>query len=784
MARGWLGPVVLTLVVGEIVRRVMPSSGWDQPRLAAVFIALAAIVLALRPAAWLWATLALAVAWWMALVLARYLPNVINPAPPVGQAVGGAALDGTPYTGSEIGAVLSVAIPAVLALASLRLAGRGRRRSDAEPAAAAATPGAIGARRTRHSALVLWVGLALIALVLAPDLEAYLMSQVGPITPSTWDISNLLAWEGYVHMGLVPMKDFFYPYGFQWLYTDGSAGPIYEWLIQVGIVLVAGRSLWLLSGGRALRVLACVLVIALAGPWAEAWRWVPALLVPVAYAAVGPARRPRQVSDHLLLFAACTLAAFVEPDLLGIGLAGSVLVLVGEFVAGRCQWQPRALLGALALDAVPFLAAVAVMLVIWVASGMAGGEIRFLSSLSAVSSQSATDESVGGAAGLMLGHLSAKLLYAAAPALLATAGLLWARLRREDPVPVAPVLLGAAGVSMMMLLLNFVRGIDDQVITSAMIALAWSMIMLWRRDSIRRIVISAAGVAAVVTMLGQVGGLSLTQYWDTATSAPGRVVRSVRVAFNSRERQTAAAAFDPARFQAWPDLAIANDFVRTVPSDPAPTFAIVGDAPLTYALLHQPPPYESELYDASPIAQQEHMLSLLERQPPRYVIWRRNGTVDIVPYDVRDPLVYAWMIEHYVPLRRYSSWDILRRRRPGEAIPARYWRTELGDGEDLGFIPSYSHAASSSRCSGGSGCVAYAVLRGSARTHAGVTFSVSGSAGSFTVRLLARSGVDTYPVRLDRLWFWPLMGAHPTLRSLTPGFTVRGFRLRSGDNLY
>ncbi len=764
----------VSLLAAGITWRLLSGGSYDRLRLAAVFLALAVVVLSL-PTRWrVGAVLALVAAWFIAVIGARYVPDLINPPPAVGDAVGDGALLGTPYEGAQIGAVLSVAIPVIVALLSLlpvwgRIGRRGTR-------AATATPGSLGpsgyvappGQAASPSPRMVWLGVAVLAFALVPDVRSYLDAGELPVRLTSWDVSNLTAWQGFVHMGLVPMKDFFYPYGFQWLYTDGSAGPVYQWLVQVAILVIAGLALWRLTGGRTLRVLACLLVISLAGNWAETWRYVPALLIAITYAAVGPARRPRPARDYLLLFAACMLAAFVEPDLLGIGLVGAVMVLLGEIVADRVTWRSRQFVRAVALDAVPLLVAALVIVGVWLAAGMGSAEVRFLGDPTGVSAEVAPDQRLGGTLSLMVLHLDYLALYAAVPALLATAGLLWARLARREDTNAAGILLGASGVCLMLVLKDFVRPIGDEVLSAAVIALAWVAIVLWRRDALIRSAAAAAALVAIVTMLAESGGTSLARYVDELTGAPNRAARSVAVAFDpGLRRQRLQDRFDPARFANWPEYEIANDYVKTVGRTPLPRFAIVGDAPLVYVLLGQRPTFLSDLDNASPIAEQKALVAQLNRESPPYVIWRRDGSVDFTPYYIRDPLVFAWMIRNYVPVRRFKSWDILRRRRPAEPIPAAYWRSELGYRSDqgletsLGDIPSYSAAGGSPRCAGGAGCVPYGVVGASVKRAMPVTFEVAGRGERFVVGLDVRPGIASFPVRLDRLWFWPLVGRPP-----------------------
>lgn len=781
-----LPALIATLLAGVIVTLALEGASSDALRVSGVFAALGALVVVQRADRWAIGLVVLVAAWWISVLAVRYLPDVINPAPPVNQAVGAAAFFDTPYRGAQIAAVLTLALAVVVALVATVASTRGwgwRRQARVAPGepVAQGTPQA-----PARSSRVMWIGVAVLAFTLIPDLRAWLNEAGEPIS-YTWDYSNLTSWQLLVAQGLQPMKDFFYPYGFQWLFNLGNTGPVYQWLSELAMLALAGWSLWRLSARRTWAVLACLVLMVLLGLGGfEAWRFIPSMLVAVTYAAVGPLRHSRVTRGHLVFFGACLLALAMGADVFGNGLAGAGLVLIGDVVGERVRWRPRRLLVGLGVDLVPVLGAIVLQVLVWVASGTAANNIRFLGGFTAVSAASALDEKVFGPLGMMVLHPNAYSLEAVVPTLLAAAGLLWARLNRGEAQNVAAILLAGAGVSFLMVLKQFVRPIGDEVLIAPLLALGWSVILAWRPSSVVRAAACGAALAALLLVFNMDRANSFSQYVKSVVDSPAHAVRSVLVAFEPGRRARAArASMDPGRFKGWPDTQIAVDFLEAVNAPPVPSFAIVGDSQMTYVLLHQPPPFFSELYDASPIDEQEHMISILEQRRPQYVIWRKDYFTDAVLYNVRNPLVFRWMIENYVPVRQFATVDILRRRRPGEPVPASFWTSQLGGSENLEYIPSFSQAASASTCSAGPDCVEYALVSGRARRAlAGAGFVVSGNGHEFGVTLSLRSGVEDYPVRLDRLWFSPLVGPRPTLTSLTSGFTVRLVGLSTGGNLY
>jgi len=785
----WQGLLALitTAVAAVILGAAIAGVNGDAVRVIAAFVALGALVVAFPLDRWALGAAALVATWLIAVLVVKYLPNVFNPPPPVGQAVGGAAFFDTPYRGGQIGAVVSVAIPAVCALAVVAIEKRRERTPGADPEVEPGSQVAVASSPAPASgSMWMWIGAAILAFTLVPDLREYLRN-AGDAIPYSWDVSNLTAWQGFVQMGLTPMKGFFYPYGFQWLYTDGNFGPVFQWIAQVAMIALAAWSLWRLTSGSTWRVLACLFAALLVGYWGgvETWRYFPALLVPVTYAAIGPGTHSRLGREHAVFFAACLLAALVEPDLLLFGIAGALLVVGGQIVGEQLPLvPPRRIVVGLAFDVAAVIAAALVMLLVWVATGTATANLRFYGGFSAVSATSAPDEKTFGAVGLLVVHPNANSLYVAIPALLAAAGFLWCRLVRGQRAAVGSILLGASGVSLVMVLKHLVRPVDDLVLIAPLIALLWAVILAWRRNSLLQAVACGLALAALYTMIDETGALSFSQFLKTSVSSPVHAVRSVQVAFNLPERVRAAEERTaPARFAGWPDSVIAGYYLGTVKTRPWPPFAIVGDSQETYVLLGQRPPWETDLYDSAPISEQDAMLKALAGEHPAYVIWRRDYFVDGVLYDIRDPLIFAWMIRNYVPIQEFPTVDILRRRGPGEAVPAAFWAGQLGTTEQLGYIPSLSSAAGSPRCAGGPGCVPYILVRGSSPVPV-LRFQIIADGASYTVELNSRSGVVNYPVRADRLWFWPLVGAAPKVVSITRGYTARLVGLRSGDNLY
>jgi len=200
------------------------------------------------------------------------------------------------------------------------------------------------------------------------------------------------------------------------------------------------------------------------------------------------------------------------------------------------------------------------------------------------------------------------------PLLLLVTGL-WTMLRADRTrALVAQLLVGGGAVSLVLVSKHLVRPQGELVLIAPLIALLFATLMLW---SPRRLVVAVACgsfLGMVVYTVQQ--QKAVTRYWDSATNAPERMVDSARFATNrSQQINKSAARFKVESYPNWtvePAMAAALQAVRN--ASPDKSFAVVGDAQALYFLLDQPPPYQAQLYNASPENEQKAMIEALERE--------------------------------------------------------------------------------------------------------------------------------------------------------------------------
>ena len=780
--------VFVTAGLAVVIRQIANAraAGFEPDDLfaASALVGLGGLAVMLRGRRALVAGAGLVATWLVAHALYDRLPGALGGSVPVGDAVGAAAYFRDPYIGLQLTAlVLILATGAVAALLA-------RRRP--RPAAAVESLPPEPSRRDRR---LVALATALVVLTLLPDLHDQLVVQSrGPLDLAGWDDRNLVAWDFFLQRGLQPMVDFFFPYGNGWVFHDFPFGPAAMFSWQALWLSVAAWALSRLIGPRPWRIALCLLAIVALGlldlPGTllpqTFWRYMPGFTVALAYAAAGPLRHRQPVRAHGVLLVACAVAGAMAFDVFTLALGGILFVAIGE-IARNPAVRGRRLVRAAAVDVLPVIGGAACMLASWALAGTFDANLRWYGDARGVSAYSgAPHDKLGALLGLTV-EPGLVLLLAAIPALLLVVAFAYGRLAGRSEQAVSAILFAAAGVSAVILAKHMVRAQGPLVLYAPLIALGLSATVLWTARSVRTWFVVALFAGTLGSVLHVTAQVPLTAYATSVVELPVTIVRDVRqIADRDELRDAANDRFAAKRFARSPEKTrVADPLERVLSGAGDRRFAVLGDAQLLYVLFDQKPPLHTQLYNASPKAEQRAVIGALQRMAPAHLVWRRDVEIDGVPYPVRVPLVFAYAIEHYVPERLGNPSDLLRPRRRGEAPALAFWRARLGESVDLGAIPSYSRGAQARACDAGPGCVPYAAVTGTpAKDGERPVVDVRAGRRHFKIALNGYAGVERYSVRLDRLWFWPFVAAGARLSTASPGWRVRRVDVRAGDDLY
>jgi len=216
----------------------------------------------------------------------------------------------------------------------------------------------------------------------------------------------------------------------------------------------------------------------------------------------------------------------------------------------------------------------------------------------------------------------------------------------------------------------------------------------------------------------------------------------------------------------------------------------LSDAPVLYILTGQRPLWTADMYDGTPIGEQRRTVEWLRHTRPEFVVFEPGQLqVDAVPTAVRVPLVVGEVIESYVPDSRVGHFEVLRDRRPGEAIPIDYWRDQLGAILDLGHVPAVVDITDRQTCDVPNPCDEYVLADLPTPKGPGEqTITVHIAQRSVDLRFALEPGRSHYVVPLSRLWMWRAavaQGIRPTVDSHSVALRTQLVKLApDGERLY
>lgn len=590
------------------------------------------------------------------------------------------------------------------------------------------------------------------------------------------------------------MRDFWYPYGAQWLLSDFPTGPAVRFAWHGSVLTVAAWSLWRLARPGAVKIALCLVALVAVcnltpvDPLTPSivWRYLPALVLAACYAAVGPLRHARPTRGHAVFAAACGAVGIMEADILVAGLGGAAFVALGELAFDPAPRAWRSVRAAL-VDLAAVCAGFAAMLAFWAITDSFAENVRWFTSFRAVTASSAYVQDASGALRGLGADPREVTLLVTLPALLLAVAFAQRRFGHARGAAGSRLLFAAAGVSTILLAKHMVRAQGGLMIVVPLVALLWAAILHWRPRPLRSAVAAGLFAGATLGLLQAGAAITPSEYLGRALSTPVRAVEDLGLVLDRDKIRTAGDhRFAAERFDRIPEkIGIADRLTKELSGTGNSRFATLGDAQVLYVLFGQDPPGHISLYDASPVAEQRRWIDAVRKRRTQLLVWRRDFSIDGIVYSIRDPLVFAYAIAHYVPQRLDNPMDVLRLRRPGEPPDKAFWSVRLGNEVDLGGIPSYSRGDDLDRCDGdGPGCAPYAIVTGPEAPKTGEKLVVTLDGTSYSVELSTREGVGSYAIRLDRLWFWPFARGARKLSIVTPGWQVERASVRAGDDLY
>ena len=277
------------------------------------------------------------------------------------------------------------------------------------------------------------------------------------------------------------------------------------------------------------------------------------------------------------------------------------------------------------------------------------------------------------------------------------------------------------------------------------------------RMPLRASVWAALVAGFLITAFGIASG-TWANVIDTSEQKLAHVTTNVSYAFGHKQqwKQAEAGYFAPESFdlQGVAGDKLRDDLNNAVKWQPDDKVFVLGDSPFLYIVLNRKTPFYIDFYDESILGRQENTVEWLKRNVPQYVLWDPGFNLfDSVPNLVRVPLLYSYVARNYVPLTNVRGLSVLRRLHSGELPDVDFWRQQLGNVLDMAYVPSLSEFvfASPSAQDDGSSPLTAVITIASPVQGRKRQFMLDIGGKPFEIDFTERANIGSYYIRLDRI---------------------------------
>jgi hypothetical protein len=666
--------------------------------------------------------------------------------PSVNKAIGQAAFTGLAKNVEFRSFWAAVTVAAIFAVISGAFWRRMNDRTDAGEMAA------VPARSEKFSFLLL------AGLILGFALLSFPSFNIIRIHLAYYDSQNFETWKYFRYLGMVPFRDFWYPYGgFYYFSLPFPPDALYAWLNKLVVFGVISTSVYILSERPRWRNLLLLMLCwwAMSLSFLVEWERYFLSMALILLFAAAVHRRGRVLFIGWGLYAGYVF--FAEVAQLIYSIPSCVIILCYAYVLEKNRDDRRQLIVHGLISATIAAFSIGYYLFVLSRNGALHEFMQFYETMDSMADYATRHAKID----QWFTELSLENVLLSLTLCL-TMSSLWhffspAKRDVRDTLPLA--------VSVLTLFLfqkQILRpSIVPEILGVPLLGSAVSFLLLQQHESWRRRWWAWTIPAVIVGALLIFGPHAKVIQAELMRMAS--LSEDIQAAFVSDEERRRAEQwfFEPSSFiiDGIPGHALRGHFLEKMSLERKDDLFVLGDDSYLYIVLDQQAPFYVTFYNQSILYSQLNSVAWLEQHKPKYVVWKSSFTqFDAVPNIVRVPLLFEKVMEKYVYADTVGAFHLLRRKRPNEAVTFDFWRRTLGATVDLGFIPSRSAPKGSEvHHPGNEGYSTFLNVMVQEPVHGkknDILFTVDGV--PYTVSFRERGNIQKYSIYLNRVWFWQL----------------------------
>jgi hypothetical protein len=514
-----------------------------------------------------------------------------------------------------------------------------------------------------------------------------------------WDSQNIQTWAYFIREKYLPIRDFWYPYSGSFVFSfQNPLGATLRLLFEASSLALFVVALRLCFRGLFIgQVLLLVLLLVghELGLFPGLFRYVTPFSIVLCFLATLSSNGEKTFA-RMLLTLAITCQLFFEPA--GLVYAAPAIPLITAFDA--FQRSLKAAIKNCIVSFVPSMVVVSLYLYFLHGIGALLPWLGFLVSLPDQAAYSSVPTS------LIDGSQHSLYPFAAAVMILFGVSLLKAVRQEIDELNLVAVgMLAMSTVTVMLLQKHLVRPMGWQLFFVPIVFLYLFFSCDLFRSSHAGKILKGSMVGALTFVLVNSGFIS--QLSDRLLNAPKNAIALInayspnfaKVANGMEGTIEVAEQAKLAKFVKFKnEIELWHQYKGELAS-PASNMFVLGDNPALYELFDQLPPYHINLYNSSPVFEQQTVTDQLTAKNPQVVFFdRRQASFDLVPNMLRSPLIYQFVAKNYHYYESVGNIDVLRKNKVPSDLDIKYWEKVIGDRINLGFVPAASRLSPSEAC--------------------------------------------------------------------------------------
>lgn len=631
--------------------------------------------------------------------------------------------------------------------------------------------------KNRYSFLFLGFVIIFLALLTFPDLSSLYNSTGNLVHSSGYDEQNMETWAYFRHLGLMPFRDFWYPYsGFFYAISPLPPDSLFFWFHKILLFGVSFFSIYVLLGfskARTLSVLFFMFWMILLGFFGShvfqkaTFRYCMSLSVVLIYAA---SVNSKKMLPFFFVGAYMFYIFFMETTQLVYAAPSCILILIVSLILSKDTSERIKQLKHSTIALVTTITFIGLYMTYLSSQDALTEYIMFYRTLGDLASycMAPTTHYLEAASNNFMFVLLELLLVVCMFSLLTLS--LWnlfsgraKHLEVRDFVPLAVALI---------VLMAFQKLIIRPMnISLDLIGLPTAGLALLATNNNFMKIRGGGGTRSILALIAGslfyflvIANGSAERVWNENVSKILKLPHNIGLALKgpSYWKEVEASRYLPSVFtidnRKGGDLR--TQFLEKMQFDKEDDLFVLGDDSYIYILLEKTAPFYITFYNQSILYSQQNTVDWLKKHKPKYVVWKSSfKEFDKVPNIVRVPLIFKYVINNYTYNASVGGFIILRRKDPLEQVDTDFWRQQLGDTVHLGLIPSRSDP-DRFKADKDNTKRSYTILtiespkpiHGKERT-----ILVKVQNGLFKIKYRERKNVFSYNIILDRIWFWQLI---------------------------